>query len=84
MDTEMPYLHTLYNFSGLMSPAICKASISDPDTLNFDQAMNDTEFKDQWKEAMENEVKQLEEHGTWIEVPISDAKDKILPLTWVL
>jgi hypothetical protein len=26
----------------------------------------------------------LEEHGTWVEVPISDAKAKILPLTWVL
>jgi hypothetical protein len=46
--------------------------------------MHDTEFKDQWKKAMESEVKSLEEHGTWVEVPISDAKAKILPLTWVL
>jgi hypothetical protein len=33
---------------------------------------------------MESEIKSLEEHGTWVEVPISDAKAKILPLTWVL
>jgi hypothetical protein len=46
--------------------------------------MNDTEFKHQWKEAMESEIKSLEEHGTWVEVPILDAKMKILPLTWVL
>jgi hypothetical protein len=26
----------------------------------------------------------MEEHGTWVEVPISDVKAKILPLTWVL
>jgi hypothetical protein len=26
----------------------------------------------------------LEEHGTWVEVPIMDAKAKILPSTWVL
>jgi hypothetical protein len=58
--------------------------LSDPDTLNFDEAMNDTEFKDQWKEAMKSEIKSLEEHGTWVEVPILDAKAKILPLTWVL
>jgi hypothetical protein len=46
--------------------------------------MHDTEFKDQWKKALESEIKSLEVHGTWVEVPISDAKAKILPLTWVL
>jgi hypothetical protein len=33
---------------------------------------------------MKNEIEQLEQHGTWDEVPITDAKTKILPLTWVL
>ena len=69
---------------GLTSPAFCKAAASDPDTLTFDQAMDDTEYREQWKEAMKNEVEQLEQHGTWVEVPIEDAKTKILPLTWVL
>jgi hypothetical protein len=40
--------------------------------------------KDQWKKAMESEIKSLEEHGTWVEVPILDAKAQILALTWVL
>jgi hypothetical protein len=33
---------------------------------------------------MAQEIQQLEDHGTWEQVPISDAKSKILPLTWVL
>jgi hypothetical protein len=75
---EWDLLQTMYNFNGL--PAfIYKASLSDPDTLNFDKVMNDTEFKDQWKKAMESEA-----HGTWVKVPILDAKAKVLPLTWVL
>jgi hypothetical protein len=73
----------MYNFNGLPA-SIYKALLLDPDILNFDEAMNNTEFKHQWKEAMESEIKSLEEHGTWVEVPISDAKAKILPLTWVL
>jgi hypothetical protein len=80
---EWNQLQTMYNFNGLPA-SIYKASLLDPDTLNFDEAMNDTEFKDQWKKAMESEIKSLEEHGTWVEVPILDAKAKILPLTWVL
>jgi hypothetical protein len=67
-----------------LSASIYNASWSDPDTLNFDEAMNDTKFKDQWKKAMEYEIKSLEVHGTWVEVPILDVKAKILPLTWVL
>jgi hypothetical protein len=73
----------MYNFNALLA-SIFKALLSDPDTLIFDEAMHDTEFKDQWKKAMESEIKLLEEHQTWVEVPISDAKAKILPLTWVL
>jgi hypothetical protein len=33
---------------------------------------------------MAQEIQQLEDHGTWEQVPISDAKTKILPLIWVL
>jgi hypothetical protein len=33
----------------------------EPDTLNFDEAMHDTEFKDQWKKAMESEIKGKDE-----------------------
>jgi hypothetical protein len=80
---EWDLLQTMYNFNGLPA-SIYKASLSDPDTLNFDEVLNDTEFKDQWKKAMESNIKSLEEHGTCVEVPTSDAKAKIVPLTWVL
>jgi hypothetical protein len=33
---------------------------------------------------MAQEIQQLEDHGTWEQVPISDAKTKILRLTWAL
>jgi hypothetical protein len=77
-------MHTMYNFFDLPFPATCKASVSHPDTLTFDQAMQDAENKGAWIQAMKNEIEQLEQHGTWDEVPITDAKTKILPLTWVL
>jgi hypothetical protein len=84
-DAYEPWnMHTMFNYFGLPFPAFCKASASDPDTLSFDQAMQDTENKEAWLDAMKEEIQQLEEHGTWDEVLISDAKNKILPLTWVL
>jgi hypothetical protein len=30
---------------------------------------------------MAQDIQQLEDHGTWEQAPISDAKTKILPLT---
>jgi hypothetical protein len=57
----------MYNFNGLPA-SINKPLLSDPDTLSFDEAMNDTDFKNQWKKAMEYEIKSLEEHRTWVEV----------------
>jgi hypothetical protein len=46
--------------------------------------MTDTDNKQEWKRAMAQEIQQLEDHGTWEQVQISDAKTKILSLTWVL
>jgi hypothetical protein len=46
--------------------------------------MTDTDNKEEWKKVMAQEIQQLEDHGTWEQVPISNAKTKILPLTWVL
>jgi hypothetical protein len=51
MQIPWDLLQTMYNFNGLPA-SIYKASLLDPDTLNFDEAMNDAEFKDQWKKAM--------------------------------
>lgn len=36
-----------------------------------------------WMEAANKEIKSLEKTGTWKEVPITDAKTRILPGTWV-
>ena len=55
---------------------------SDPDTLDYDEAMND-EDRRKWIDAASVEIKALEEKGTWEEVPKTDTKTRILPGTWV-
>ena len=66
----------------LYSLEICKAAVSDPDTLSFDQILLDPDLA-KWKEAAAREIEALESKGTWIEVPTHAAKTKILPGTWV-
>lgn len=66
----------------LDDPRIYKAAASDPDTLSYDQAMADVD-RDEWIKAATAEIRSLEEHGTWREVPKSAAKSRILPGTWV-
>jgi hypothetical protein len=73
-----------YCYLRIFEPTIFKASTKDPDIISYDEAMNDTDNKQEWKRAMAQEIQQLEDHGTWEQVPISNAKTKILPLTWVL
>jgi hypothetical protein len=46
--------------------------------------MTDTDNKQEWKRVMAQEIQQLEDHSTWEQIPISNAKTKILLLTWVL
>jgi hypothetical protein len=58
-----------------------KASTKDPKIISYDEAMTDTDNKEEWKRAMAQEIQQLEDRSTWEQVPISDAKTKILPLT---
>jgi hypothetical protein len=61
-----------------------KASRKDPNIISYDEAMPDTDNKEKWKKVMAQEIQWLEDHGTWEQVPISNAKTKILPLTWIL
>ena len=61
---------------------VMKASLSDPDTLSYDEAMRDADI-DKWKVAAHKEIMELEGKGTWEEVPKSQAKTRILPGTWV-
>ena len=69
--------------STLLSSDAFKASIGDPDTLTFDQAMNDTANLEEWMAAAMKEISSLEAHGTWIVDDQVNATSKILPGTWV-
>jgi len=57
-------------------------SKNDPDTLTWDQAMAHP-WKEQFLESAAKEIKELEDHGTWVEIPRSQATDQIIPTTWV-
>ena len=61
---------------------VCKAAVSDPDTLSFDQILLDPDL-DKWTESAAKEIEALESKGTWKEVPMHEAKSKILAGTWV-
>jgi hypothetical protein len=64
-------------------PSIFKArAVKDPDTLSYEEAMRSSE-RLKWMEAAQAEISSLEAKHTWIEVPMSDAKSKIIPGTWV-
>jgi hypothetical protein len=61
-----------------------KASMSDPDTLTWDQAMSEPQDNiEKWLEAADIEIKALEGKETWEEVPLSSATVKVIPGTWV-
>jgi Reverse transcriptase (RNA-dependent DNA polymerase) len=76
-------LTSIFEYHEDIEPEFHKAARSDPDTLSYDEAKRDSENWDSWSKAMQDEVKALESQGTWDEVPKSDAKDKIIPGTWV-
>jgi Reverse transcriptase (RNA-dependent DNA polymerase) len=59
-----------------------KASNTDPDVLSYDEAMRDVD-RDKWIESATKEIRELESHGAWDEVPVSDAQKKITPTSWV-
>ena len=61
---------------------VLKAAASDPDTLTYDEILQDSELVE-WKKAVTNEITSLEEKGTWEEVSIDQAQGTILPGTWV-
>jgi hypothetical protein len=81
---EHRYIPTLFLDSGCYTPAAYKASISDPDTLTYEQAMADREHRNEWLDAMQLEISSFESLNSWDEVDVSDAKTKIIPGTWVL
>lgn len=73
----------VFQASSIISSDAFKASLSDPDTLSWDQAINDTEHLDEWMAAALKEISSLENHGTWEIDDQANATSKILPGTWV-
>ena len=61
-------------------------SKKDPDTLSYDEAMNDIENLEGWRHAAAKEINQLEDKGCWKECQKSEAEtngQKVIPCTWV-
>ena len=78
------FIPSLYMDSGCASPAAYKAAINDPDTMTYKQAMQDTNYIQEWRKAMDIKIFQLQAIKSWDEVDVLDAKSKIIPGTWVL
>ena len=84
--TSLPLNHHLHQLLltefGITNIQACKAALSDPDTLTYDQVLLDLDIEE-WKKSAHKEITQLESKDTWVEVPTSEATSKILPGTWV-
>ena len=74
---------SFFGYVGTLAPTVYKAAASDPDTLTYDQAMSDLAHKEEWLAAAQKEVSSLESKGTWTEVPLTNAKTRVIPGTWV-
>jgi hypothetical protein len=69
---------------GLPQPVAYQTSKNrDPDTLNWDQMMADSEHREEWLESMKKEIQELVDKGAWNEVHKTEATGKIIPLVWV-
>jgi len=64
--------------SAIYCASIKTAQKSDPDTLTFFQPMKDSD-RDKWIRAAETEIKDLEDHNVWEDVPADKVKGKIIP-----
>ena len=70
-----------------VSKSKAKGKAANPDIFTYDQAMTDGDKVPQWREAMVQEINQLEEKEVWDIVPISEPQEKkeqIVPSTWTL
>ena len=70
-----------YTFPSEPTAFVVKAT-KDPDLLSYTEAMK-SQDKEKWCEAAKNEITELQNKNTWVEVPMSEAKSKIVPGTWV-
>jgi hypothetical protein len=74
----------LFTESYIPEISVFTASASDPDTLGWDDAMNEPEpHRTSWMQAAQAEISALEGKHCWKEVSLTEATNKILPGTWV-
>ena len=67
----------------LIDPFVFKASKADPDTMYFDEMLQDVEHRQEWLDSMETELRTLEEMKVWKEVPLEEAKNKVIGTQWI-
>jgi ATP-dependent exoDNAse (exonuclease V) beta subunit len=91
-DEDVCPLPSFYAAQGLIGECIyphlsinkAAKSKSYPDTLTYNQAMADGEDNvHRWEQEMKEEVEQLENLGSWIEIPIAEATGKVISSMWV-
>ena len=66
---------------GINTMSILAAS-KGTDSFTFDEAMR-SEYKEEFIAAANKEIRELEQHNTWKEVPIDSVTESIIPNTWV-
>ena len=85
MDPEFGVMDNLFPDAISRCPALLKASKakSDPDLPTMQEALSGP-HRAEFLEAMQNEIQELEEHGTWDVIPRDQAPEgaNILPSTW--
>jgi hypothetical protein len=80
-DAPSVLLHCIKVLGGLLFE---EKSLNNPDTLTWTEAMSESpDNVTKWLEAVDKEIKALEEKETWKEVPLSEATIKVIPGTWV-
>ena len=84
-DAEWAALDDLHPGIGQFPQALKASKTSDPDLPSLHEARRG-EYWEEFKTAMDKEVDQLEEHGTWhwVERKSLPKGTNILPTTWVL
>jgi hypothetical protein len=81
--TETPKIH-LHMISVPPKLLFNKASVHDPNTLIWEQAMSEEPNNvKKWLDAADKEIRQLDGKETWDEVPLYTSTVKVIPGTWV-
>ena len=81
--TPNPFERHVESYMARMDSTFCFVAHKDPNTLNWGEAMADTDHQDKWIAAARAEIAVLEANHTWVKVAKSSAKSKIVPGTWV-